>query len=75
LLRSIGTSNPSAVQLQDGRTLLSIRSHAGYWPAIESKLTHRAEGEHTGFALVRAVIEAPWLINGGHGASLRQPDF
>jgi hypothetical protein len=29
---------------------------------------HAARGE---YELVRLVIEAPWLVNGGHGASLR----
>lgn len=60
---SIGTSNPTAVQLEDGRTLLSFRSHRGYWPEIESKVTHRAEGEHTGFALSDS-IEGPFTVSG-----------
>ena len=62
-LKSIGTSNPSAVHLRDGRTLLSIRSHAGYWPEIVSKVTHRAEGEHMGFALSDS-LEGPFTISG-----------
>jgi hypothetical protein len=62
-LGSIGTSNPTAVQLADGRTLVSFRSHAGYWPQIESKVTHRCEGEHTGFALGES-IEGPFKVSG-----------
>ena len=54
-LASIGTSNPTAVQLQDGRSLLSIRSHAGYWPGVK--------GEHTAFALSDS-IEGPFAISG-----------
>lgn len=59
---SIGTSNPTFVQLHDGPTLLSIRSHAGYWPQIESKLNETyGSGEHIGFAMSNAV-EGPYQI-------------
>ena len=61
---NIGTSNPSAVQLKDGRTLLAIRSHAGYWPSIEPHVPETyGSGEHTGFALSNS-IEGPFTISG-----------
>lgn len=48
-LSTIGTSNPTAVQLQDGRVLLAFRSHKAYWPSI--KPAPGVNGEHIGFAL------------------------
>lgn len=52
-LFSIGTSNPTGTLLQDKRTLLSFRSHRGYWPEIEKKVAEAnwGSGEHVGFAL------------------------
>jgi hypothetical protein len=42
---NIGESNPAVAPLQDGRALISFRSHlkGGYWPGVE--------GEHMGFAI------------------------
>ena len=52
------------MQLKDGQTLLSIRSHAGYWPDIETHVPQTyGSGEHTGFALA-ASIEGPFTISG-----------
>ena len=63
-LFSIGTSNPSLQPLADGRTLLSFRSHRGYWPAIEARLPLTyGSGEHTGFALGPS-IEGPFAVSG-----------
>ena len=67
-LSSIGTSNPTFVPLLDGRTLLSFRSHAGYWPSIDAQLNTTWGGEHTGFALADADAEGgiagPFTVSG-----------
>ena len=64
-VHTIGTSNPTAVQLQDGRSLLSIRSHRGYWPSIERACDGSGHGcgEHTGFALSDS-ISGPFTMSG-----------
>lgn len=63
-IRSIGTSNPTIVQLADGRSLISFRSHRGYWPEIERQLNSSyGSGEHIGFALSGS-IEGPFDVSG-----------
>eukprot|EP01079_Euglenida_sp_SAG-EU17-18_P004191 gene4191-4499_t len=54
-LSSIGTSNPTMVLLKSGKSLLAMRSHAGYWPGVT--------GEHTGFAMADS-IEGPYSVVG-----------
>lgn len=63
-LQTIGTSNPSAVVLQDGRALLGMRSHAGYWPSIAPYENETyGGGEHIGFAMSDSV-QGPFTVVG-----------
>ena len=57
-------SSCSHLCCRDGRTLLSVRSHAGYWPSIEpfARAT-KSNGEHTGFALGNS-LEGAFKISG-----------
>jgi hypothetical protein len=62
-LRSIGHSNPAAAVMQDGRILLSFRSHRGYWPSIHPQHGDDSNHEHTGFGIADS-FEGPFQVTG-----------